>query len=78
MSTHTFACHDSGARKPALCAGFLLRGADHNLAIRLALVVKGQSFNDVTDGGHPLHDSYRDMAIANGVPADDPSLAPCR
>src|SRR5471030_2048677 len=27
----TFACHESGARKPSLCAGFLLRGANNNL-----------------------------------------------
>lgn len=36
MSTHRFSCHESGADKPATCAGFLLRGADHNLATRLA------------------------------------------
>ncbi|WP_232457312.1 DUF6283 family protein [Burkholderia ubonensis] len=38
MATHTFACHEAGARKPALCAGFLLRGADHNLSVRLKMI----------------------------------------
>jgi hypothetical protein len=33
---------------------------------------------DVEDGGHELHESYRAMAIANGVAADDPVLAACR
>ena len=77
MAQNSFACHQSGCEKPATCAGFLLRGADHSFAIRLKRM-KGQHFDDVTDGGHELHDSYRAMAIANGVPADDPVLAPCR
>lgn len=74
MSTHTFACHQSGKERPALCAGFLLRGADHNLAVRLKRIERGQ----VSDGGHELHDSYRAMAVANGVNPDDPALGPCR
>ncbi|WP_230681616.1 DUF6283 family protein [Burkholderia vietnamiensis] len=78
MSQHTFACHDSGARKPALCAGFLLRGAQHNLTVRLKTIVEGKRFDDVTDGGHALHANYRAMAVANGVASDDPVLAPCR
>ena len=31
----TFACHMSGSAAPATCAGFLLRHATHNLAVRL-------------------------------------------
>lgn len=77
MSTHTFACHESGKEKPAVCAGFLLRGADHNLAVRLAYS-SGDLVDDVSDGGHQLHPSYRAMAEANGVPKDDPALAKCR
>lgn len=73
----TFACHQSGAEKPAICAGFLLRGAEHNLAVRIRQCT-GDIGNDVQDGGHALHDDYRAMAIANGVPPDDPALAPCR
>lgn len=77
MSDHTFACHQSGARKPAICAGFLLRGADHNLTVRLGYM-SGRLKGDVSDGGHALHESYRTMAEANGVDPSDPVLAPCR
>lgn len=77
MATNSFACHESGVSKPAKCAGFLLRGADHNLQIRLARI-KGAIADDVHDGGHALHESYRAMAVANGVDPEDPALAPCR
>lgn len=77
MAQHTFACHSSGTKKPAVCAGFLLRGSTHNLSVRLGLM-SGRFRRDVTDGGHELHDSYRAMAEANGVSPDDPILAPCR
>lgn len=60
MATHTFACHESGVAKPAVCAGFLLRGAEHNLSIRLRQM-RGECL-DVSDGGHDLHESYRAMA----------------
>jgi hypothetical protein len=76
MAQETFACHQAGTEQPRVCAGFLLRGADHNLAVRLGQI-HGQ-FRDVDDGGHALHDSYRAMAIANGVEEDDPALAHCR
>ncbi|MFY2597283.1 DUF6283 family protein [Achromobacter xylosoxidans] len=77
MSQHVFSCHDSGTKKPATCAGFLLRGADNNLAVRLAYM-SGRLEGDVTDGGCELHDSYRDMAVANGVDPEDPVLKTCR
>lgn len=32
----------------------------------------------VSDDGIALYDSYREMAVANGVPPDDPIIAPCR
>ena len=78
MTVNTFACHASGAKKTALCAGFLLNGADHNLAVRLKRRTAEGFATDVSDGGHRLHASYRAMAVANGVPADDPVLGPCR
>lgn len=77
MAQHTFACHEAGAKKPATCAGFLLRGADHNLAVRLGFIT-GRLKGDVNDGGHVLHKNYRAMAIANGVHAEDAALAACR
>jgi len=77
MATHTFACHQSGQKKPAICAGFLLRGADHNLMVRIGYA-RGRFDDDLSDGGVELHENYRAMAIANGVDPDDPVLAPCR
>lgn len=77
MAEETFACHEAGAKKPATCAGFLLRGADHNLSVRLGYIT-GRYKGDVSDGGHELHDNYRAMAVANGVSPDDPILAQCR
>ena len=77
MSTHQFACHMSGADKPATCAGFLLRGAAHNLSVRLALS-DGRIDPAQLRETSPLYDSYREMAEANGVAPDDPALAKCR
>lgn len=77
MARETFACHETGTKKPATCAGFLLRGADHNLSVRLGYM-SDRYKGDVSDGGHELHENYRAMAIANGVSPDDPILAPCR
>jgi hypothetical protein len=75
LSTSVFSCHMSGAEKPATCAGFLLRGASDNLSVRMR-----QCSEDLS-GVHTtvdLYDSYRDMAVANGVHPDDPALARCR
>ncbi len=77
MSQHTFACHQSGNKKPAICAGFLLRGADHNLTVRLKRM-EGAIQDDVQDDGHELFENYREMAVANGVGTDEPVLKPCR
>lgn len=77
MAQNTFACHQSGTQKPAICAGFLLHGAAHNLSVRLKRI-NGSIRDDVTDGGHRLHQSYRAMAIANGVDSADPILKECR
>lgn len=77
MATNTFACHNAGADHPAICAGFLMRGADHNLTVRLHRM-KGVISDDVSNGGHELHDDYRSMAIANGVDPDEPALNGCR
>lgn len=77
MSAHTFACHASGTKKPSICSGFMLRGADHNLTIRLKRM-EGEIRNDVTDGGEELFENYREMAVANGVDANDMVLRECR
>lgn len=77
MASHVFACHESGVEGGHTCAGFLLHGADHNLAVRIGRM-NGRYRDDVTSGGKVLHESYRAMAIANGVSPTDPSLKECR
>ena len=77
MSDHVFGCHESGKDKPATCAGFLLRGAHHNLSVRLGYM-EGRYRDDVQDGGHELHADYRTMAIANGLDESDSALKHCR
>jgi len=76
LSRHTFACHMSGTERPRVCAGFLLRGAAHNMAARMRRI-RGE-WMDVEDGGVELYEDYRAMAEANGVDPDDPVLARCR
>tara|TARA_R110001592_G_scaffold29089_2_gene105845 strand:+ start:104 stop:352 length:249 start_codon:yes stop_codon:yes gene_type:complete len=78
MSENVFSCHTSGAKKPATCAGFLLRGAEHNLNVRLGLIMGTLDLQQVDDDGLDLFDSYREMAVANGVEEDDSVLALCR
>jgi hypothetical protein len=78
MATHTFACHEAGAERPAVCAGFLLRGAEHNMAVRMRYADGRIDPDQVSDGGHALHGDYVEMAVANGLDEDDPSLARCR
>ena len=73
MSQNVFSCHTAGSDSPLICAGFILRGADDNLAIRMKLAL-GEIKGDVSDAGHDLFDDYRSMAIANGVSDDDPVL----
>lgn len=74
---NTFACHMSGSKNPATCAGFLLQNADNNVGVRL-MAMDGRIKGPITDGGKPLYDSYKDMAVANGVDPDDPVLSLCR
>jgi len=78
MARNLFSCHMSGVEKGAVCAGFLHRGAENNLAIRLAVAYGLFDWRDLPDSPVELYESYRAMAEANGVPADDPMLAPCR
>lgn len=78
MAQPIFQCHKTTDEKPAACAGFLLRGAMHNLSIRLGISQGVYDPTKVTDGGYPMFKNYREMAIANGVDPDDPVLRPCR
>jgi hypothetical protein len=75
----TFACHESGTEAPATCAGFLLVNADHNLGVRIRAAVGDLDLDAITNpDAAPLYGSYREMAIANGVQPDDPTIAQCR
>jgi hypothetical protein len=67
----------SGSAKPATCAGFLLRGATHNIAFRLAVATGKIDPRELCETV-PLHPSYRAMAEANGLLPDDPALERCR
>jgi hypothetical protein len=78
MAQSVFSCHESGSNKPATCAGFLLRGADHNFGVRLKVANGKIDYDTISDGGHELHDGYRAMAEANGCDPDAPELGPCR
>lgn len=78
LADSMFGCHESGKTNPATCAGFLLRGADHNLAVRMAAAEGRIERSQLSDGGHALHASYRAMAEANGVLSHDRALDRCR
>lgn len=78
MASHTFACHEAGTDRPQLCAGFLLRGADHNLSIRMRASSGAIDLSAVHEGGHVLHDDYVSMAVANGCDPQHPRLLLCR
>lgn len=74
MAMSVFSCHKSSVEEPIVCAGYVLRGGAHNLALRLAYI-RGDILPDsVTDGGYDLYEDYREMAVANGVAADDACL----
>ncbi len=77
-SESMFSCHVAGHETPALCAGFLLQNAVHNLGVRLLIATHQLDPRKIFSGGLPLYSTYREMAIANGVPPDDPALVPCR
>jgi hypothetical protein len=75
MSQSSFGCHASGTDRPKTCAGFLLNGSYHNLGVRLRLMKREYDLSQVSDGGHELFESYKAMAVANGVSPDDECLA---
>jgi hypothetical protein len=72
----TFACHESGAEKPTLCAGAIL-GQPHNIGLRLARL-RGDLGGDVAPGGAKLHRDYFAMAVANGCDPNHPRLRKVR
>jgi hypothetical protein len=77
LSNVLFACHKTPEGKEAVCTGFLLRGAQHNLAVRFALM-RGEIDPETISCDAELYGDYRAMAEANGVDPEDPILRPCR
>lgn len=73
MATSSFACHMAGLENPKTCAGFLLRGATHNMRVRMKLWSGEIDMREVSSEVE-LYENYRAMAEANGVPPDDESL----
>lgn len=71
-----FSCHQSGAERPEVCAGYILRG-DQAIGWRIAA---WKRFDPalVSDDGIELYENYFAMAVANGVAEDDPALDHCR
>lgn len=76
MDQRLFQCHRTSDDRPLVCAGFLARGADHNLTVRLARMRGDLEPQD--EDSPPLYEDYREMAIANGVDPEDPVLDQCR
>lgn len=68
-----FACHMSKEGGKFACAGFLLQSSVHNFACRMSRL----TFENVRSP-YPLFETYREMAIANGVDEDHPALRDCR
>lgn len=76
-SDRRFGCHSSTAKAPRVCAGWLLRGASGNRQVQ-ELLDSGRMERPSLPEGVELYDDYAEMAVANGVNADDPALASCR
>ncbi|MFD7663454.1 DUF6283 family protein, partial [Streptomyces sp. NPDC059788] len=68
-----FGCHSGRPGQPQMCAGWLLRGAEHHAGVQQQLA-DGALARPVLPAGMELYDSYADMAVANGVDRDDPAL----
>lgn len=73
MARPVFACHMSKKDGEFACAGFILQSSAHNLSCRMSR----ESFGDVRSP-YPLFNTYRELAIANGVNENHPSLRNCR
>lgn len=77
MDQRLFQCHRTTDERPFVCGGFLARGADHNLSIRLTRM-RGDLPPFRGEDHAPLYDDYREMAVSNGVNSSDPILDQCR
>lgn len=76
MASTVFACHMTEGDKTMACAGFIRQQGAHNMALRMATMRSREPF--VVKSDVPLFENYRQMAIANGVRHNHPSLTHCR
>lgn len=73
MASTVFACHMSKDGSEFACAGFILKSSVHNFRCRMARA----PFDEVRSP-YPLFETYRELAVANGVDEYDPALRNCR
>lgn len=73
MGGTVFACHMSKDGGEFACAGFILQSSAHNFRCRMARL----PFDDVRSP-YPLFNTYRELAIANGVDENHYALRNCR
>jgi len=80
LAMTTFACHMTGTKRPATCAGFILSDdAPHNLMLRMKAHSGALDFRNVKPlPGVETFRTYSDMAVANGVKLNDPTLIATR
>nr|WP_237554656.1 DUF6283 family protein [Streptomyces sp. SID4948] len=74
-ATSRFGCHSSTRERPLICAGRLLRGAQHHDQVQQALADGTLASPELPDGIE-LYGSYQDMAAANGVDPDPYNTCP--
>jgi hypothetical protein len=75
-STHLFACHMAGKDEPKTCAGFLLsETAVDNLGVRLGRMMG--RFEALSGDPDELFQTYKQMAVANGVAPNAVCLRGC-
>jgi hypothetical protein len=77
MAVVQFACHKSPEGQEFGCAGWVLQSSAHNYGARMA-ASRGVLNPAEISSPYPLYETYRALAIANGVPPDEPALVPCR
>lgn len=73
MGGTVFACHMSKDGGEFACAGFILQSSAHNFSCRMS-----RGTFDGVHSPYPLFNSYRELAVANGVPEDHPALVGVR
>lgn len=63
---NVFACHQTAEGHETVCVGYLMVDGLNNFRVRLA-VIQGQYDPKMLKATGPLYESFREMAVANGV-----------